>query len=253
VIVRRGDAEIHVTVRGEGPSVVLIASLGRGAADFDDLGSRLASAGFRAAAIDPRGVGESTGTLDGLTLHDLADDVAAVIDAVGAPAHLVGHAFGQRVARCTAADHPDKVKTVTALASGGLVEPSEDVRRSLFSCFDMNLTAEERLEHARRAFFAEGNDPSPFQDGWWPAAARSQGAAVRATPREDWWLAGSAPLLIIQGLEDVTAPPENGRLLADEAGSRATLVELEHAGHALLPERPDSIADHVISFISSAG
>jgi pimeloyl-ACP methyl ester carboxylesterase len=243
---------MHVEVRGDGPTVVMIPSLGRSGADFAHLGSRVADAGFRTAAIDPRGVGDSTGPLDELTLHDLAADVAAVIDELGAPAHLVGHAFGQRVARCVASDHPDKVITVTILAAGGLIEPSEEVRRSLLSCFDTSLPATERLEHARRAFFAEGNDPTPFQHGWWPAAARSQSAAVRATPREDWWLGGTAPFLVIQGLEDVTAPPANGRAFVEEAGGRARLVELPNAGHALLPEQPDSIADHVISFVATA-
>ncbi len=102
----------------------------------------------------------------------------------------------------------------------------------------------------RLAFFADGNDPRVWAGGWWPDAARAQGAAVRATPTGDWWLGGSAPIFVIQGLEDRTAPPANGRLLRDEAPDRVQLVELERTGHAMLPEQPDRIAELVVAFIS---
>ncbi len=37
--------------------------------------------------------------LDGITVHDLAADVAGVLEAMDCgPAHLVGHAFGNRIA-----------------------------------------------------------------------------------------------------------------------------------------------------------
>src|SRR5438477_3312757 len=71
-----------------------------------------------------RGVGGSCGSLDGATLHDLASDVAGVIKAIGCgPAHLVGHAFGNRIARCLAVDQPPLVRSVTLLAAGGLIAP----------------------------------------------------------------------------------------------------------------------------------
>src|SRR4051794_41945040 len=71
-----------------------------------------------------RGVGGSRGSLDGATLHDLAGDVAGVIKAIGCgPAHLVGHAFGNRIARCLAVDQPSLVRSVTLLAAGGLIAP----------------------------------------------------------------------------------------------------------------------------------
>ena len=46
------------------------------------------------------------------TLHDLANDIAAVIRNAGngGPAVIVGHAFGSWVARMTAVDHPELVR-----------------------------------------------------------------------------------------------------------------------------------------------
>jgi hypothetical protein len=46
----RGDTQIEVLAQGEGPLTVLLPSLGRGAADFDVIGSRLAEAGIAGLA-----------------------------------------------------------------------------------------------------------------------------------------------------------------------------------------------------------
>jgi pimeloyl-ACP methyl ester carboxylesterase len=54
----------------------------------------------------------------------LAADVAGVLETMDCgPAHLVGHAFGNRVARCLAVDRPSLVRSVTLLAAGGLIVP----------------------------------------------------------------------------------------------------------------------------------
>ena len=60
---------------------------------------------------------------------------------------------------------------------------------------------------------------------------------------------GTAPALVIQGLEDKIAPPQNA---FDFATSRpnAWLVAFPDMGHAMLPEHPTQIADTVISFLN---
>ncbi len=73
--------------------------------------------------------------------------------------------------------------------------------------------------------------------------------ARSTTPRELWWQAGTAPMLIIQGLDDVLAPPANGRTLQKKLGDRVQLVELKNTGHALLPEQPEIIAETILNFI----
>ncbi len=249
VTVATDGARIVATVRGEGPLVVLVPSLGRGATDFDDLATRLAAAGYTAAAVDPRNAGESCGGTENLTLHNYAADVAAVIDELGGPAHVVGHAFGNRVTRCLATDRPQLVTSITLLAAGGLVEPAPENREALKRSFKTDLPEAEHLEAVSTAFFAPGNDSRAWQDGWWPCVSAAQSMANRATPREEWWHGGAAPMLVIQGLDDVIARPENGRSLRDEMPDRVSLVELENAGHALLPEQPDAITDHLLAFL----
>ena len=74
-------------------------------------------------------------------------------------------------------------------------------------------------------------------------------AASHATPHEEWWAAGTAPLLVVQGLDDGLALPANGRALREAFGDRVQLVELANAGHALLPEQPEAIANAVVAFL----
>jgi pimeloyl-ACP methyl ester carboxylesterase len=180
-----GPLEVHVC--GEGPAVVLIASLGRGAHDFADLAARLGAAGFCALALEPRGIGASSSPLEGVTMADLADDVATVITALAdGAATVVGHAFGNRVARMVATRHPDVVESVVLLACGGLVPPSAEVTAALASVFDASLDRAAHLDAVARAFFAPGNDPSSWEGGWHAETAVAQSAATAGTPVEDW-------------------------------------------------------------------
>jgi pimeloyl-ACP methyl ester carboxylesterase len=249
-IVKRTDVELRVSVSGNGPAVLLLPGGGRGAEDFGSLASELEAAGFRAAAMNPRGVGGSVGPLDGVTLHDFAADAAAVVEDLGdGSAHVVGHAFGNRVARCLAADRPELVRGVALLACGGRIQGD---RRGGFGPIEETLD-DETFAAMREVMFSDRSDrvaAEAWRAGWWPRALAAQATATLTTPVEEWWSAGVAPLLVIQGLDDRVAPPENGRLLAAEHPDRVTLVELEDAGHAILIERPLDVARHVLAFVA---
>jgi len=250
----KGDVRIAVTIRGAGPLVVLIPSLGRGGADFDDLATRLAAAGFEAAAIDPRGIGQSSGPMEGVTLADYATDVAAVVKALSPePAVLVGHAFGNRVARATAAADPAVAAALVLLAAGGQVAPALDASKALMDVFDTSLAPDKHLAAVQKAFFAPGHDPRIWSDGWNPTVMRAQRAALRATGPETWVGAGKADILIVQAEDDVIAPPANAEALVKAYPDRVKVVLLPHAGHAMLPEQPKAIADIVIGFLARRG
>src|ERR1700740_2672528 len=120
-----GDATMECTLCGSGAPVVLLANAGCSTGYFDHLARALVTGGFQTISINMRGVGSSCGSLDGATLHDLAGDVAGVIKAIGCgPVPLIGHAFGNRIARCVGVDQPPLVRSVTLLAAGGLILPS---------------------------------------------------------------------------------------------------------------------------------
>src|SRR2546423_5762229 len=128
-----GDATLECTLCGSGASGVLLANAGCSTGYFDQLARTLVTGGFQTISINMRGVGGSRGSLEGATLHDLAGDVAGVIKAIGCgPAHLVGHAFGNRIARCLAVDQPLLVRSVTLLAAGGVIALSKPVGTHFF-------------------------------------------------------------------------------------------------------------------------
>jgi pimeloyl-ACP methyl ester carboxylesterase len=215
------------------------------------LAEALTKAGYHAIAVNPGDPGERDVTDRDLTLHDLAGDLAEIIETMKAgPVHALGHAFGNRVVRCLAADRPDLIQTVVLLAAGGLVKPDQEVIPALGRVIMGDLSQEMWLREIKKTgFFATATDPLIWREGWRPEVAAGQKAAMDATPFEDWWSAGDAAILVVQGLEDGVAPPENGRALKAELGERVCLVELENAGHALLCEQPQAVAEAVIAFL----
>jgi pimeloyl-ACP methyl ester carboxylesterase len=74
--------------------------------------------GFRIAAMDVRGYGESDKPhpVEAYTLTHLTGDVAAVIDALGGRAILFGHDWGAPIVWHTALRHPQKVIAVAGLS-----------------------------------------------------------------------------------------------------------------------------------------
>ena len=79
LVLSEGPARIDVIVEGRGPAVVLLPSSQRDSEDFDEVAARIAAAGFKVLRPQPRGMGASTGPMQGLSLHVLAADVAATI------------------------------------------------------------------------------------------------------------------------------------------------------------------------------
>ena len=252
VVVDDGDIHLTADVAGEGSLIVCHPGFGRWGRDFEPVRNYLVTTGHRVALLDPRGVGESTAPLDGLTMHDLATDLLRVARHLGAPPFdLVGHAFGNRVVRCAAVDAPLEVGRIALIGAGGSVPGSPEAIAALQRSMDLSLPRDDRLHALRVSLFAPGNDPSSWLDGWHAIAVAAQGAALRATPESDWSEAGAARVLVVQGLDDVLAPPVNGRELVARLGSRAALVEIANAGHAMLPEQPELIADTLHDFFGS--
>ncbi|THD59906.1 alpha/beta hydrolase [Phenylobacterium sp.] len=245
---------IAAIVRGKGPLVVLVPSLGRGASDFDDLATRISAAGFQTAAVDPRGAGLSRGPSDGVTMFDLADDFGMVAKGLSdKPAVFIGHAHGNRIVRALASKHPEQVSRLILLAAGGQVKPEPEVQVALQNVFVQTLSPEQHLAAVKMAFFAPGNDPSVWRGGWYPDVAAEQTAAGAATPNGAWLDGGQAPILIVQGANDRVAPPANAEALKSAHPDRVTVVTIPNAGHAMLPEQPKLIADIVIDALKSAG
>lgn len=241
--VTNGDATIEYSVRGEGPLVVFLASTGRGTAEFGAMADRLAERGFRVALPEPRGIGGSTGPMEDVSFHDFGDDFAKVIEAEGAPAIVAGHAYGNWIARTMAHDHPDLVRGVVLVAAGAEKWPAE-LSDAITMINDPASTEEQRLDGLRLAFFAEGNDPTPWLEGWHEDVTVSQRAARKLTER-DVYRSGTVPMLDLQGGADPFRPATSRNEVRDEHGEGVTVAVIDGTSHALPAEKPVETADAI--------
>lgn len=241
---------LEVQVAGDGHPIVLIPSLGRGQEDFDAVAPALVAAGFGLIRPEPRGIGRSAPLRDGVTLHDMAADIAAVLEHLATgPALVAGHAAGNWVARMLGHDHPALVRGIAMLAAVTGTEVDPAISRAITSSFDLSLPDEDRLRYLQRAYFAPGHDASVWLAGWHPDVARAQRAARAATQDRDWLRAAeTTPLLYLAAAEDAIAPPPSEAEVQAALGPLARRAVVERAGHALLPEQPAAVAAALIAF-----
>jgi pimeloyl-ACP methyl ester carboxylesterase len=249
-IVACGDAQIEVLAQGQGHPIVLLPSLGRGAEDFDAIAERLAAASFRVLRPQPRGIGASRGSMTGIDLHSYAADIAAVIEHDrGGPAFVVGHAFGNRVARMLAVDRPDLVRAVSLVAANvGHAPSSPVVREAIKASANPSLPDAERLRALQFAFFAPGNDAASWLAGWHPEVLAAQRIAGDRTSREADYAAGCVPILYLQPDHDPLAHVEDAHEFKRALGGRVTVTVIQNCSHAAIVEQPDAISDALIAY-----
>lgn len=238
-------------------TVVLVASLGRPVSDFNELRIALTEAGYRTIAVESRGIMTwSGGGFAHYELSDLAGDVrAAISDAGIAPnerVHLIGHAYGNRVARTFATLYPQKTAGLVLVAAGGKTDSiSPDVARSLRLSTLGFIPWSIRGGAVARVFFAQGNPvPEHWRHGWSSWGAIGQVRAATAVRNINFDAGGEGPMLVLQAQDDVVAQSKDaGELLKADYGARVTLVQVPHAGHAQLPEQPEIIAHAIVAFL----
>jgi pimeloyl-ACP methyl ester carboxylesterase len=126
---------IHTVEAGQGPLVVLVHGFPESWYSWRHQLPALAQAGYRAAAIDVRGYGRSSGPaeVEAYAMTALVGDVIAVIDDTGPePAVVVGHDWGAPIAWNSALLRPDRVRAVAGLsvpyAPRGDVRPLHGMR-----------------------------------------------------------------------------------------------------------------------------
>ncbi len=248
-LVEYDTVEIDLIAEGRGPLIVLLPSRGRDSEDYDEVAAGLAKEGFRVLRPQPRGMHASKGPLKDLTLHDLARDVATVIEREKAgPAVIVGHAYGNWVARMTAVDHPKLVRGVVLAAAAAKKFPPR-LSQLVSKSADQSVPEAERLAAMQEIFFASGNDPKVWLKGWWAEASEAQRVAAANVKQSDWWHAGTVPLFDLQAGIDPFKPKGTENELKDEFPDRVTVVVIPNASHALLPEQPAAVVQAIAGWV----
>jgi len=141
------------------------------------------------------------------------------------------------------------VRGVILVAAGGLIGPSTPLGSSFRDAPPAKLTGPECVALGAR-WLSPASDPSILTSvECWPQVLIAHFATSQRVPRDEWWTGGNAPLLVIQGLDDIPAPPANGHALRDQLGERVQVVDIPRAGHFVIVEQPDPVAAAVTDFI----
>ncbi len=246
--ISNGDAVVGYRSIGSGSTICLLPSTGRGAQDLVSLADELANHHYRVLLPEPRGIGMSIGSMHDLTFIDLAQDVAAVIEAEGGHVIVCGHAFGNWIARTLANIRPDLVSGVVLVAAGGMSWDSS-LSKAIEMAMDTEQAREIRLQALQKAFFADGHDPAPWLGGWHVETFKMQRRAKQATNQQDWWPSGSAPILDLIARQDPFRNPSTHDDYLKEYGGRVQRVFLDNASHALPDERPRATAKAIHEWI----
>lgn len=113
---------LRFDVRDEGPldgePIVLLHGFPQRSSSWDHVVPLLHTAGLRTFAMDQRGYspGARPTGRRAYAIDELVGDVAALVDAIGQPVHLVGHDWGAAVAWVSAVRRPELLRTLTAVS-----------------------------------------------------------------------------------------------------------------------------------------
>jgi pimeloyl-ACP methyl ester carboxylesterase len=107
-----GDLRLHAVIGGSGPPLLLVHGWPENWYAWRLVMPALAK-DFTVIAVDQRGIGLSDKPHDGYDTGTLANDLLALMDALGhARFAVVGHDTGFAISYALAADHPDRVERV---------------------------------------------------------------------------------------------------------------------------------------------
>lgn len=207
---------------------------------------------MRVVTYNYRTLGASTGPIDGLTLHDYADDLWSVADALApGKVHLAGKTYGNRVVRTASQDRPGRVASIVLIGAGGEVPPSAETRELYKRYLEPDLPRDEWTRLQGLLMYAPGNEHLAVIDaaqGQYPTLAAAQISADAATPRSQWAGGGSAPMLVLTGLLDRVALPE-GALAIAKSRPDTWLVGLPGCGHNMLNECGSDLRRLISEFV----
>lgn len=262
--IRTTRLNTYYEVHGDGDPLLLIRGLGSTCDGFKAQVEGL-SPYFRVISFDNRCVGRSDQPQEPFTIADMADDTAALLDALGVPsAHVFGVSLGGMVAQELALRHPSRVrKLVLGCTHAGprtaarspdwavrLFNESRDLPRPAALRHSVSLlfarkTIDERPElvEATLAVMANNNQPK--------SSYLLQLGAVMQHDTIDRLAQIAHPTLVLTGTEDTLVDPENSRRIAQLiSGSR--LVEFRETGHVFFTEKADEVNRTLIDFFREA-
>jgi pimeloyl-ACP methyl ester carboxylesterase len=255
-----GGGELEYSVSGDGPALLLLHAFPLGLFMWEAQAEALA-ASHRVIRFDARGFGGSRLAASPLTMEQIADDGAALLDHLGVEKAVVGGcSMGGYAALAFVRRHPRRLAGLVLLdtRAGADTEEGKASRGALaarvlaegasaaVSAFLPKLLGETTkreqpalVDRLRERILA--TSPQAIADALHGLAARADSRATLAEVR--------VPTLVLAGAEDVLTPPAESELLAS-AIPGAKLEIVPRAGHLASLERPDAVNAVLQAFLA---
>ncbi|MCD7439100.1 alpha/beta fold hydrolase [Streptomyces lincolnensis] len=198
------DSPVAVGAEPKGVVVMLPGFTGS-KEDFTLLHEPLSARGYRTVAVDGRGQFESDGPETDESAYaqaELARDVHAQVDAVGAPVHLLGHSCGGQIARAAVLLDHSPFRSLTLMSSGpAQISDSQQQRVKLLR----DALAVMSMAKVWEAIQAMG----PPEEVGGPAVGIGDADQLRRR-----WLGTKPAQLLVTGRQLCTEPDRVGELAA---------------------------------------
>ena len=260
-----GGSVLAYSEAGAGTPLVLLHGIGSAARAFDDQLAGLSDR-LRVIAWDAPGYGGSTCLApESPRANDYAAALGAMLDALGIPAcHLVGHSIGTLIAASFAADHPERILSLTlaSVAAGharlAAAERQRLLTRRLSDIAD--LGARQMAEQRGPRLLATNATPAMTRrvvetmakvrpDGYSQAARMLAAGDIMADVAR---LPADMRVQYIYGDSDLITPP-NRNIEVASLRPGAPVHVVRGAGHVLYLERPDVFNLLLAEFIATSG
>jgi pimeloyl-ACP methyl ester carboxylesterase len=257
--VRAGALDLWVERTGDGPDVLLIAGLGDTVESWQHQLDGLADR-YRLTAFDNRGAGRTPLPRGPLSVEAMADDAAALLEALEVPAaHVAGFSMGSAIAQELALRHPGLVRSLVLV---GTYARGDALFRSQLAFWRWLAEAAPSERAFFEAFYTWVYTPRAHADGTvdqiveealaFPHQQSLEAfqAQVDACLAHD--TAGrlgriAVPTLVLAGELDTILPPRCGRAVAAEIpNARFELMPGE--AHQPFQEVPDAFNARVDAF-----
>lgn len=248
---------------GRGDPLLLIAGVSSSLGEWHSVVPGLAET-FDVISFDNRGLGASERGAGAITARTMADDAAALLDALDVErAHVCGYSLGSAAAQELVLVHPRKVGALVLYGTWGRIDGFQTAVFTALShpweSGDMN-TAFTAFELAFSPEFINAPAFAKLMEEYRPqfpsmvtqiAATREQWAAAFAHDTLDRLPRISAPTLVIAGEQDLITPPWQCRAVAERIpGARYVCLTGPGSSHALAMERSEEFVTLVRGFLA---
>lgn len=260
--VNMGTTAWNVRDEGQGPVLLLVHGFPLSHRMWDEQFASL-TASCRLIAPDQRGFGESLPIPEALSMEQLADDLADLLDAlsVNEPIVLVGLSMGGYVAWQFWARHIHRLHGMVLCDTRATADAPQvaEGRRRIADRVLTNGVGEVTQDMLPKLFAPESHQLRAAQiqqtvdvmNATSPRTIAAAQRAMAARPDMSERLAEiKMPVLVVCGEHDRITPPTEMRSMAEKIPG-AEYVEIARAGHMAPLEQPDAVNEAIQKFLAT--